>query len=185
MSKIKRARIESKTLGSRLSGVSVLGFGASWKAPEPERDVVRSVIKVLEDKRALYVDYASEVQIEVNQSLLEIRKVLTDGITRVSDSSPAAEAFGIMRAACREFLTQPHSDPYLGRSLGRYVVPPPGSGGEAKFIPATTSEDNFFIALGKLRGVFGQQLALLAYLYRINLEEDLAFILPPAPQSGD
>ena len=55
MSKIKRARIESQSLGSRLSGISIFGFGASWKAPEPERNVVRSVVSVLEDKRALYV----------------------------------------------------------------------------------------------------------------------------------
>jgi hypothetical protein len=79
MSKIKRARIESKTLGSRLSGLSILGFGASWKAPEPERDVVRSVINILEDKRALYVDYEFEIEDQVNQSLIEIRRILTDG----------------------------------------------------------------------------------------------------------
>jgi uncharacterized protein DUF6650 len=185
MSKIKRARIAWKTLVSRLSGLSAFGFSVSWKASEPERHVVRSVIKVLEDKRVLYVDYESEVRLEVNQSLLEIRRVLTDGISRVSDSSPAAKAFGIMRAACRDFLTQPHSDPYLGKTLGLYEVPPPGSRGETRFTPVTTSEDNFFIALGKLRGVFGHQLALLGYLYRIDLEKDLASILPPAPRSGD
>ena len=169
MSKIKRARIESKTLGSRLSGLSIFGFGASWKAPEPERDVVRSVINILEDKRALYVDYNLEVEDQVNQSLIEIRRTLTDGINRVSEKSPAAEAFRIMRAACREFLTEPHAHPVLGRRMGRHA----------------RDEDNFFAALGKLRGVFGQQLALIAYLYRIDLEGELGSILPPEPQAGD
>jgi hypothetical protein len=51
--------------------------------------------------------------------------------------------------------------------------------------PHARSEDNFFAALGKLRGVFGQQLALVAYLYRIDLEKELASILPPEPRSGD
>src|SRR5262249_39607100 len=155
MSRIKQARIKSQTLGSRLSGVSLFGFGASWKAPEPERDVVRSVINVLEDRRALYVDFELEIEDQVNDSLVQIRKVLTDGITRVSDSSPAAEAFRIMRAACREFLTQPHSNPLLGRRVGRHA----------------RSEDKFFAALGKLRGVFGQQRGLLGYPYRIDVEK--------------
>jgi hypothetical protein len=53
MSKIQRTRIESQSLGSRLSGLSILGFGASWKAPEPEMDVVRSVLTALDDKRVL------------------------------------------------------------------------------------------------------------------------------------
>lgn len=74
-----------------------------------------------------------------------------------------------MRAACRDFLTQPHAHPLLGRRMG----------------PHARSEDNFFAALGKLRGVFGQQLALVAYLYRIDLEKELASILPPEPRSGD
>ena len=194
MSKMKHARIEAKTLGSRLSGLSIMGFGASWKAPEPERDVVRSVINVLEDKRALYVDYDLEIREQVNQSLVEIRKILTDGINRVSDSSPAAEAFRLMRAACRDFLTQPHSDPLLGRALGRLEVPPPlgvSGGGKTqtarriRFERIESNEDNFFAALGKLRGIFGQQLAFLGYLYRIDLEKDLASILPPEPRKGD
>jgi hypothetical protein len=201
MSRIERTRIKWKTLSSRLGGLSVFGVGASWKAPEPERDVVRSVINVLEDKRALYANDDSEVRDHVNQSLLEIRKVLTDGINRVSDSSPAAEAFRLMRAACREFLTQPHSDPLLGKVVRKLEVPAPAG---MRAAPQTRQalanqneaampsrgisakhEHNFFIALGKLRGVFGQQLALLGYLYRIDLEKDLASIVPPEPHSTD
>jgi hypothetical protein len=90
MSRIKGAPIKWKNLASRLTGLSGFGFGASWKAPEPDRDVVRSVINVLEDKRSLYVDYDLEIRDQVNQSLVEIRKVLTDGINRLSDSSLAA-----------------------------------------------------------------------------------------------
>jgi hypothetical protein len=50
----KRVKVRSQSLASRLAGVSALGFGISWKAPEPERVVVRDVITVLEDRRALY-----------------------------------------------------------------------------------------------------------------------------------
>jgi len=183
ISKIQRTRIESQSLGSRLSGISILGFGASWKPPEPERDVVRSILTVLEDKRVLYEDYNFENQGDVNQSLINIRAVLTDGIARVSDKSPAAQAFRIMRAACREFLTQPHSHPVLGKVVRRMIVGPPGDGPQSIVEePIISNEDNFFAALGKLRGIFGQQLADIAYLYRIDLEEQLASILPPEPK---
>jgi hypothetical protein len=37
------------------------------------------------------------------------------------------------------------------------------------------------IGLGKLRSVFGQQLALLGYLYGVDIEEQLAQTLPPLP----
>jgi hypothetical protein len=72
-----------------------------------------------------------------------------------------------MRAACREFLTEPHPDfPHTGqdRHHGRRAF-----------------SDGFFVALGKLRGTFGQQLAVLAYLYDIDIdiEAELASILPP------
>jgi hypothetical protein len=153
-------------------------------------------------KRVLYVNDEREIRDYVNQSLLDIRKVLTDAISKVNDSSPAAKAFRIMRAACREFLTQPHSDPLIGKTVRRYYVPPPpgvrGSATDASALPkqeepklpardmsSKVTEDNFFVSLGKLRGVFGQQLAELAYLYSIDFEQDLATILPPEPQSDD
>jgi hypothetical protein len=185
LTKIQRTRIESQSLGSRLSGLSILGFGASWKPPEPERDVVRSILTALEDKRVLNEDYDFEIKDHVRQSLINIRAVLTDGIARISDKSPAAQAFRVMRAACREFLTQPHSDPLIGKAVSRLIVPPPGDPSPIVEEPIKSNEDNFFAALGKLRGIFGQQLADIAYLYRVDLEEQLASILPPEPKSDD
>jgi hypothetical protein len=40
-------------------------------------------------------------------------------------------------------------------------------------------QEEFFVGLGKLRAPFGQQLAILGYLYGIDIEEQLAAILPP------
>jgi hypothetical protein len=40
-------------------------------------------------------------------------------------------------------------------------------------------EEEYFIELGKLRAIFGMQIAVLAYLYKIDIEEGLASILPP------
>jgi hypothetical protein len=89
-------------------------------------NVVRSILTALEDKRVLYEYYDFEIKDHVRQSLINIRAVLTDSIARISDKSPAAQAFRVMRAACREFLTQPHSDPLIGKAVSRLIVPPPG-----------------------------------------------------------
>ena len=102
--KLKRAKVQSQSLLNRLGGISAFGFGLSFKAPEPERQVVRDVITSLEDRRALYVSAISEQPDHVIKSIIEIRHELTAGLKRVGDKSPAKEAFRIMRAACRDFL---------------------------------------------------------------------------------
>jgi hypothetical protein len=164
----KRAKVRSQSLASRLAGVSALGFGVSWKAPEPERVVVRDVITALEDKRALYSQAVWEEPHHVVQSLFKIRDELTDGLKRVGDRSPAKDAFRIMRAACRDFLSLTSAKAYehnTGMMRGNHMW----------------EQEQFFIELGKLRSVFGQQLATLGYLYGIDIEESLATILPPEP----
>jgi hypothetical protein len=83
--------------------------------------------------------------------------------------------------------------PLLGRTVRRILVTRqpgdrtdrPSSVVEETKASGARSEDNFYAALGKLRGVFGQQLAVIAYLYRIDLEHQLASILPPEPKSDD
>lgn len=161
----KKVRVQSQSLASRLAGVSILGFGASWKAPEPECVVVRDVITALEDKRALYSQAVWEEPSHVVLSLFKIRDELTGGLKRVGDNSPAKEAFRIMRAACRDFLTL-HS--VQAQEHNRGMMRDMGY-----------QQEEFFVGLGKLRATFGQQLAVLGYLYSVDIEETLATILPP------
>jgi len=168
--RVKRAKVRSKSLANRLAGVSVLGFGASWKAPEPERVVVRDAITALEDKRALYSQAVWEEPTHVVQSLFKIRDELTSGLKRVGDNSPAKDAFRIMRSACREFLTLTSAKACeQNRGMMRH--------------DSMWEHEQFFIELGKLRSVFGQQLAVLGYLYGVDIEESLASILPPTADS--
>jgi hypothetical protein len=163
----KQVKVRSKSLATRLAGVSLFGFGASWKAPEPERVVVRDMITELEDKRALYSQAVWEEPNYVIQSILSIREILTGGLKRVGDNSPAKDAFRIMRASCRDFLTLTSTRAIHQRH------------GEMRREHGMWEHEEFFIELGKLRSVFGQQLALLGYLYGIDIEASLASILPP------
>jgi hypothetical protein len=163
----KRAKVRSQSLLSRLGGFSAFGFGVSFKAPEPERAVVRDVITALEDRRALYVGAVWEQPDHVVSSVLQIRQELTAGLKRVGDNSPAKDAFRAMRAACRDFLTH-HAAVDASRSHDFR-----GWG--------AWQQEEFLIGLGKLRAAFGQQIALLGYLYGIDIEEQLAETLPPLP----
>jgi hypothetical protein len=169
---VKKARIKGQKLLSRLSSLSAFGFGMGFKFQESEQQVVREVIIFLEDRRVLYVDYRLEIESEVVHSAMEIRKELTAVLMRVKPDTPAANAFNIMRTECRRFLSGPRAD---FRNVGDRG--PQGRPG---------MDAGFFEALGKLRAVFGQQLAELAALYELDLSADLETILPPPIDlSGD
>ncbi len=145
-------KIHFKELASRLTGVSVPIFGVSWNPPEPERKVVRDVLVFLEDRRALYNDFAHEIEQEVAQSVLQIRSELTAAIRRLSEEAEAASSFRAMRAACREYLTSTgHRHPRFFGSMAE---------------------------LGRLRAIFGMHVAYLAVKYGIDIEGDLATTIP-------
>jgi hypothetical protein len=110
------------------------------------------VLAFLEDRRVLYNPYNIEIEHEVSESVLEIRRELTKTIQALPEDSPAAPALRAMRAACREYLDQSHRCPH---HLG------------------------FMLALGHLRALFGLQIAFLAIEYGLDLEDQLAQIVPP------
>jgi hypothetical protein len=101
MSKMK---IAFKEIASRITGISIPVFGVSWNPPQSERQIVREAFVFLEDRRALYNDYAHEIDHEVAESVLAIRSELTEALKRLSEDSEAVAPFKAMRAACREYL---------------------------------------------------------------------------------
>ena len=146
-------KIKFKELVSRLTGVSIPVFGVSWNPPEPERKIIRDVLVFLEDRRALYNPFAHELEHEVADSILDIRKELTTAIQRLSADSNATPLLRAMRSACREYLNEirEHRPPMF----------------------------SFLSSLGKLRTLFGINIAYLAIEYGIDIEGELASIVPP------
>jgi hypothetical protein len=151
---MRRSIITFKEIASRITGVSIPLFGISWNPPESDREIVRETFIFLEDRRALYNDYAHELDHEVAKSVLAIRSELTTALKRLSQNSEAAPCFSSMRAACREYL-----DSARPRSHG--------------------GPFSFMVELGKLRAMIGIQVAYLAVKYGINVDGDLAHIIPP------
>jgi hypothetical protein len=163
---LKKAKLKSKSLLSRLGGVSVFGFGVSFKPSETDRTIVRELLTFLEDRRALYVGAIWEQPNHVVQSVLQMRTELTNTLTRLGEGSPAEAACRLMRGACRDFVTKVGSRQLREMDHG--------------FVQGVQGED-FLLALGAMRATFGQQIALLAHLYAVDLEAHIASILPPVP----
>lgn len=86
-------------------------------------------------------------------SVLDIRKELTAAIQRLPEKCPATPRLRAIRAACREYLNSTH--PPHRWFLG------------------------FLAELGRLRSLFGVNIAYLAVEYGIDIEGELASIVPP------
>lgn len=151
-----------KEIANRLTGISSPIFGVSWNPVEVTK--ARRIISFLEDRRVLYNPYEMEMPQHCVQSVLEIRRFLTTEIGDLAFESHLAESLRAMRAACRKFLEVVQADgDHLVLSANRH-------GGAASWI--------FNSALGELRGVFGVHIATVAVQYGLDVENDLASILP-------
>ncbi len=151
---------------SRLTGISSPIFGVSWNPPQAEVSVARRVITFLEDRRVLYVDGEMEMPDHCVSSVIEIRRYLTTELQQLSDGE-LSSSLRAMRAACRKFLDKSNG---VGRHGGHWGY---------------SSGWRFNSALGELRGVFGVHLAKLAAQHGLDVEDDLAQILPESDSSAN
>lgn len=163
----KRGKIAAKSLVSRLTGFSLPFFGVQWTPPADEREIIRGLLTALEDRRVLFVPDHLEVISQVTSSVLQIREVLTESLQALPENSRAAGSVRAMRAACRRFLEEPAAE---FRNLMRWHG--------ARHPGDEEGSPSFFVALGELRATFGTHIAALAYQYGLDVEADLASILP-------
>lgn len=152
-----------KEVLTRLTGISCPVFGVSWNPPEAEIAVARRVLAFLEDRRVLYRPFDMEVPRHCVDSVVEIRKFLTDEIAKLDKSKEIAQSLRGMRAACRKFLDQ-------SPGLRKAAFHRRGFHG--------ASDEWLSDSLGELRGTFGVHVAKLAAEYGLDIEDDLASIVP-------
>jgi len=154
---MRQTRLKFSELTTRLTGFSTPVFGMSWTPPVNECNVAKRLVVFLEDRRVLFADYCMEYGPWVDQSVLEIRKELTELLSACPESQTLGGAIRAMRAACRKFLDTSNT-----AARGRF-----------HFL-----EPERWQALGELRAVIGLHLARLCLAYGIDLEPQLASILP-------
>lgn len=148
---------------SRITGLSCPVFGVSWNPPEPEIAVARRIVTYLEDRRVLYAPSEMEVPHHCVESVLDIRRYLTDELSGISSGGEIADTIRALRAACRKFLNtvgERRETVTYGAQMGHW----------ASWV--------FNGALGEMRGVFGVHIAKLAASYGLDVEDELAAIIP-------
>jgi hypothetical protein len=151
-------------IANRLTGFSTPIVGVSWLPAELEVSAARRVIAFLEDRRVLYEPGQMEVPSHCVQSVLEIRHRLSDELGKLDSNSELAASLRAMRAACRKFLGRVGTDDrdviHFANDHGHYA------------------SWTFYGALGELRGTFGLHLAKIAAAFKLDVEDNLASILP-------
>lgn len=156
---------------SRLTGISTPVFGVSWTPLETERGVAQRVIAFLEDRRVLYSPSEVEVPRHCVHSVIEIRHSLTKELGTLDRNASIEQSLSAMRAACRKFLDTVQADE---RTFVRF-------GADRSHYASWV----FIAAIGELRGIFGVHLATLAVAYGLDVEAQLATILPAALDDTD
>lgn len=101
MNKLKLTYLELK---SRLTGFSIPIFGISWQPDGSEIKIAKKVIVDFEDRRVLYSPYELEMPSHCINSILEIRKLLTEELGKVSQSKELYSDLQQLRTTCRKFL---------------------------------------------------------------------------------
>jgi hypothetical protein len=152
-------------IANRLTGISTPLGGVSWQASELEVSAARRAIAFLEDRRVLYSPDSWEVPSHCVNSVMEIRHFLTAELGKLDGKSELAASLRAMRASCRKFLDR------VGSKNDRDVLR------HANHHDSWASY-TFYSALGEMRGNFGVHLARIAGQFRLDIEDQLAAILP-------
>jgi hypothetical protein len=152
-----------KDIASKLTGFSTPLFGVSWQPPETERKIAISIVTFLEDRRVLYNPTELEIPHHCISSVVEIRHFLTEVLADLDQKSELANNVRTMRAACRKFL-----DAAQGLERDHLL----------SFSRSNYSSWEFYGSLGEMRGIFGICLSHILLAYKLDIEEELATILP-------
>lgn len=147
----------------RITGISVPFGGLQWADPGPsDGEIVRRFVVFLEDRRVLYNAADLEVVGQVERSIHDIREQCTKTLQTLAPQVFAVAPIRAIREAGRRFHDDQQEEFRFFDGRRHHHEGNPG----------------FFVALGALRATIGQQVALLAAHYDIDVEGNLAAILP-------
>lgn len=152
----------------RINGIDTPLGGISWEPPSTEVATARAVLTYLEDRRVLYNPTELEVPSHCVESVIEIRERLTVALHDSNPNGELAKNLRAMRAACRKFFDDLDGDHDYDRDF--------------RYWPRNFDSWVFLSALGELRGVFGIHVAQIAAKFGLNVEDQLARILPAEPE---
>lgn len=151
--------MQFKEILARITGVSVPIFGIQWQPVQLEVKTARDLLRELEDRRVLYRPEEMEGGHYCVNSVMEMRRILTASMQQLDTHAPLYKQIQKLRRACREFcdvIGSPKFDaapfPVQRSLLGRELV--------------------------RLRQTAGVAIGAISIAYGLDVEDDLASILP-------
>lgn len=147
----------------RLTGVSCPVFGVSWNPAEPQRNIAKRIIIFLEGRRVLFEVFGVEALCQCIESVTKIKDFLTSELPNIDDDSDLNSYVRGMRKACNKFLSSF----------------PQNKQDKCKYCHEGTEEYWCFVSsIGELRGIFGIMIGQIAKSYGLDVEDELAQIIP-------
>jgi hypothetical protein len=166
---LKRGRRVTGAIARRITGISGPFGGVQWADPGPsDAEIIRCFVLFLEDRRVLYNAHDLEVVSQVVTSVHAIREECTKTLRVLPADVFAVTPLRLIRAGARRFQDDQHEE-------FRFFDEHPHARG---------ATPGFFTALGVFRATVGLQLALLAAYYDIDVEGDLATVLPEPEENS-
>jgi hypothetical protein len=164
------ATMKAAEILSRINGISTPWGGVSWIPPVPDVQIARRVIGFVEVRRVLFSSYTDEVPDQCIKSVIEIRDFLTETLGQGSMGKELAQCLTLARRACVRFLQKVgRSEPSHGEGSGRRLFEERHWG---------MRDYRFGEALGELRSIVALQIGIVAGNFDLDLEDDLANMLP-------
>ena len=149
--------------GGRVPG-GTLVYGETHHPPDSERQQVLEILGFLARRRALTSGSLHRHPSWVGESATKIRDRLYVLLPELSQSSLALPSLRMIRAECEEVLL-------CGNESDRQQW--------RRFLARAPRQPSlFWLAVGKLRGVSGAQIAILCVMYGVELEGAITEILP-------
>lgn len=141
---------------ARINQIPLGPLGSLGYVPlETDRALVLELLDILVERRVLYAERHLEYGPWVDQSLVELRHELKALTIRCGENSPLRDQLNLMRTACRRYLDR------VQRSPLRYA----------------SYEEDAWLALGELRGVFGMCLGAICVRHGVQPQRELAHFL--------
>ena len=163
----------------RPTGAGVGPVAIDGEYVSTERATAERLLDFLADRRVLFAPFEMEDPNHCVQSVLEIRRFLTDLLMDWPQDTALRQHAATIRAACREFLDNVGGGNAAGvsRSLWRPTE------FHAPFAPG--SPGVWLDALGRFRTHVGYHVAAVMHAYDMMVEDQLGVILPPVPREDD
>lgn len=146
----------------RLTGATLGTVGAQWDRKDDDREIARRVLNMLGDRRVLWKDFTLEVEEHCVASAIEIRRELGRHLDNPEITDALAARLRLLQSLFRSFIDE----------IGPYGADPPHHRWRG------VGTDPLSMALGRLRGLVGLQIGVLASEFDLEVGDDLALIAP-------